>query len=410
MNIFVFLSIIFVVFAALMVFVAPFRQFIVGELTAIAILIGYYLPGWLRTFVRTVGVYTAVLTGAVLIGFFLMALAIWVGIPGLTGFLFLFSLSLILLAWLPAGVILNTFGLTDGVVPKILKTGIAWLAFVGFLGLVTPGLFTYYTIVGAALVALILMAASTKINLMDKIIIPLVLLMCLTLAWREFFPESFRSSVRYASSWSKIFDAFKDRGSLNNETDAATSYGVALKNIYVLYTKAPSGLKETEVNIPRGTTVLIASHKDRVLIIDGQSFLKIRLAKKNSSFVNGQTFLVESEYVQIAAPRDIIPEDDSLLPGKKAAAKKAESIQVQQLRLGDNTFRFDQAGDETIWLKFPPNIDFDYRIKSQNGGYQVFFRDGSVYSSTDFIPWKKNPLFRFRSTEPETITIVVWEI
>lgn len=414
MNIFAMISIIFVVFMALMIFVTPFRTFVIGELSAIALLIGHYVPDWLRSAARAVGIYTFILAAVTLLGFLLMFIAILIGNPGLTGFLFLFSLSLILLAWLPAGVILRTFRVTAAVVPQSLKVAIAYLAFVGFLGLVTPGVFTFSTVVGAGLVALILMGAAAHFNFLDRVIIPLVLIMCIVLAWQNFFPESYRSSVRYASSWSKRFDTFKDRGSIGNEAEAATTYGVLLKSINVLYTKTPNGgLAETEVSLNRGTNVLIVSHKDEVLIVDGQSFVQIKLAKKNGSFVNGQKFLVESEFVQLASPRELVPEDDSLLPGGDTEGNSLGKISVTKLNLGTNVFHLPNVGDETPFMSFPDGIKVSYKISSSDYGHKIIYSDGREFegSPNGALPETRHALIKIRATKPnQFITVTLNQV
>lgn len=406
MNLLILLSVIFVIFMALMIFVSPFRRKVVSEVKAIAAIVMHYLPGWLKKTAKAVGFYSFGLAMITVLAFFLMIIAILIGSPALTGFVFLLALALVLLAWLPAGIILKTFGLADEVVPKGLKVMIAWLAFIGFLGLIAPGVFTYYTMVGAALVALILMASSMAFNVMDRLIIPLVIVMCLTLAWQEFFPDSFRSSVRYASSWSKKFDTFKDRSSIANESDAATTYGVLLKSVNTLYQQGSSGLTEIETNIPRGTIVLIASHKDELLVISGQSFVVIRLMKDNGSFVNGTTYLIESEFIQIAAPRDIVPEDNSLLPSKKGE-KTVGRRQAQVLCLGDNIFEFNTAGEKTQWLKLPSYSNISNEIWSINGQFLLVFSDGTRYGNQDRIPEKADPEFYIYSKDSEIVNIVL---
>ncbi len=412
MNIFAMISIIFVVFMALMIFVTPFRTFVIGELSAIALLIGHYVPDWLRSAARAVGIYTFILAAVTLLGFLLMFIAILIGNPGLTGFLFLFSLSLILLAWLPAGVILRTFRVTAAVVPQSLKVAIAYLAFVGFLGLVAPSVFTFSTVVGAGLVALILMGAAAHFNLLDKIIIPLVLIMCLVLAWQNFFPESYRSSVRYASSWSKRFDTFKDRASISNETDAATTYGVLLKDINVLYRQNAKGrLYDNEVTLQRGTTVLICDFKKELFIIEGQSFIEIQLAKENGEFVNGPKYLIQSAYLQTASPRDIIPEDDSLLPGRKEDTTPSSGrMSVSSLTLGSNVFHLPNIGDETPFLSFPDGIKVSYKISSSDYGHKIIYSDGREYDGgpNGDLPSTRHALIKIRATKPNqfvTITL-----
>lgn len=400
-----FFLIILIIFMILMILVTPFRQFIIGEIVAIRVLLRHYLPG-----LGSLGVYGLIIIVYTLVGLILMSVAIMTGSSLLTGLLFIFSLTLILITWMPIRLVISIFGKRGAEINQYLKTIIAWMAFVGFLGMVSPSMLTSKAIIGVALVALILMAASTKLNLMDKIIIPLVLLMCLVLAWENFFPENFRSSKRYTASWFKKFDTFKDRSSIKNESDAGTTYGLLLRDVNVLYHKSPEGLNEVEINLPRGTSVLVVNHKNEVLLLEGQTFLEVRLSKGNGSFVNGPTYLVESELIQIASPRDIFLEDNNLLPRTKKLAQTAERIQVQVLDCGRNVFQLRSSGDRTSWLQFPSGKSFKTSISSENKSYSIVMLDGTEYNPGDHLPDWVNPTFYLKARSAgETVTINVIE-
>lgn len=401
--------------SAVMVFVTPVRRFVIGELQALGRILAHYFPAlttWIQNtvsfIVRVVGIYIAILTIVSAVCLLLMMIAIIIGSPGLTGFIFALSLGLIILTWLPAGIVLRLFRINKGVIPKTLKTLIAWTAFIGFLGMVSPDIFSFKAFVGASLVALILMGVTAKMNVLDKLILPLVIVMCLVLGWREFFPEDFRSSKRVLVSVSKKFDTWKDRKSVKNEMDAATTYGIFLKDVKILY--GPN-LEETQVDLKRGTIVKLVSHKNEILVIDGQGFVEIQLAKESGNFFKGPKYLIEAEFIQVASSRDIIPEDDSLLPANKELAKTDTEITV--LELGTNTFHLPNIGDETTWLQFPEKIKIKYGIASADYGYKVVYSDGSIYegSASNTFPDTKHGVFKILAKKQnQFITIVVDQI
>ena len=414
-------AVLFVAFLTAVVFSASFRQWVSDSLRALGLLIVYYFPAvsaWVRGVVtailRMVGIYAIVIGAVAVFALILVIIAFIAGSPVFTGIAFTLALSLILLTWLPAGIILRLFRVNRAVIPQALKFFVAWVAFIGFVGMVLPDLFSFRTFLGIALVAFILLGVTTKINAIDKIIFPLVVVMCLTLAWKHFFPEDFRSSVRYAESWSKKLNTKKDRGSIDNETDAATTYGALLKDVDILYTKVGSGLAESSIDLKKGLIVKLVNHKNEVEIIDGQGFVQIQLAKQNGSFVNGKKYFIEAEFVQLASPRDIVPENDTLLPGRKKVLPSSPistSVSAVTLYFGTQTFSLMNIGDETPWLQFPDCTNFGYKISSADYGYEIVFSDGSAYpgNSQTVIPFKEHPTFKVRAKKPnQFVNITVW--
>jgi len=311
MVIIIVLAVLILVGLAALVFSRSFREFISDELNALGLLLQAYWPtfmGWLggiwATIRSIVGVYALVVATVALVTFTLTILALIIGVPWFTGLVFLLSISLILLAWMPIGVITKLFG--RGFVPKSLKVFIAWMAFIGFIGLAAPSVLSFKVIIGAALIAFIMLGVTAKINVLDRIIFPLVILMVAVLAWKHYFPESYRSSIRYAESWGQRIEADKDRGSLTNEAQAATTYGVILKDVEVLYEFDSINFTEVAIKLTRGQNVRIVNRRKEIVIYDGQGFVQIQLPKTNGSFVNGKRFWIEAEFIQIAAPRELI--------------------------------------------------------------------------------------------------------
>ena len=195
------IAIVLVILIGLLIFSRDFRRWLGDTLQAIALLIAAAFPAvsaWLvnavRVIGRVIGIYSLILAGTTLFALVLIIVALIINAPAFTAFAFVLALTLVLLAWLPAGIVLKLFRINNLVIPKLLKMIIAWVAFVGFLGLMCPDIITFRSLMGAALIGFILLGVTTRINALDKIVFPLVVVMCLTVAWKHFFPEDFRSA------------------------------------------------------------------------------------------------------------------------------------------------------------------------------------------------------------------------
>jgi hypothetical protein len=241
------------------------------------------------------------------------------------------------------------------------------------------------------------------------------MVMILTVTWKYFFPEDFRSSVRYAQSWSKKINTKKDRGSLNNETDAATTYAAVLKDVSVLYLKNGENLDVVEKGLARGTIVRVVSHKDEVFIYDGQGLIQIQLAKEDGSFIHGSKYWIEAEYVQIASPRDIVAKDDGLLPGRIKRENRSELTSMVKDSVFTKGVYYINVNKETpfyINIASTQNCA-KYSLASQTGnGYYVIYDDGSfVYDKPGIFvefPYKQRPRFKLKSeNSPETIVRMI---
>lgn len=426
MNLLILGIVAIVVIIAMFIFLTDFRNW-VGEqlaaawgwITLLAPTVGAWLANAFAVIVRVVKIYSLVLAGTALFALILIILALLINAPGFTAFAFVLAIGLILLAWCPAGILLRIFRITSGVVPRPIKVFIAWVAFVGFLGLVFPDVLTFKSLCGAALVGFIALAIAAKTNVIDKIIFPFVMVICLGIAWQHFFPENFRSTTRYAVSLDKKINTVKDRGSINNETDAATTYAVVLKDVEVLYSldekNAVKPLIERDRKLSRGLIVRILSHKQEVKVIDGQGFLNIQLAKNNGSFVNGEKYWVEAEFVQIAGPRDIVPKDDSLLP-KNHKNDVAAVVALPEPAVPDSVFT-----KGTYYVHVNGATPFNIVVISQEkckkyqlnstGGYNIAYDDGVVIADSPEIqqvfPYRERPRFQFKSNMPVTVKMVV---
>jgi hypothetical protein len=419
------------IFLAMFIFWTGFRNWVGRQLNAIWTLIVAFAPAvavWLldalRAIARIVGIYSMILGGVSLFALILIIIALLINAPGFTAFAFVLAISLFLLSWLPAGIVMKVFRVTNAVVPQQLRFIIAWVAFIGFLGMVHPDALTWKSLLGFALFGFIWMATSSKFNAINRLIFPLVIIMCLAAGWEHFFPESYRSTTRYAMSWSKRVNTMKDRGSINNETDAATTYGVMLRDINNLYDMKNNVLYDKPMHFSRGTIVKFTSHKQEVTEIDGQGFVEITLAKANGSFVNGSKYWIEAEYVQIATPREITPKDNSLLPSAKNQSKTPQPPSSGQTSMTGDSIFTKGVYDINVDGKTPFVIrvaasrtgceKYSMRVKQprDGNGYDVLYADGTppVHDapgiSTAF-PNKQVPRFQLAANVPTTVELTV---
>ncbi len=126
----------------------------------------------------------------------LIFIALMIGSPILSGLVFLFAIIVFFILWLPLGVVLKLFNATPAVVPVGVRSFFAWLAFVGFLAMMTPDIFTLKTTLIAALVAIFFAMISARFNSLEKLVMPLIIIMCLIGAWKIISPDNFRSFRR----------------------------------------------------------------------------------------------------------------------------------------------------------------------------------------------------------------------
>lgn len=380
MNILLVIGVIaLVAFVIALVLSHDFRHWIGDTLTAIGLLIADAIPvvgNWLRDALilvrRVISIYAFILLITAIVALVLMAIALLIHWPTGSAFLFVLAICLVILAWLPAGIILRVFRVTDAVVPCALRALIAWIAFVGWLCLMAPDVITMKSLLGAALVGFIFFGSTFKTKAIDKLVVPLVIVMCLWTAWGYFWPESFRSTTRYTESWAKRIQTKKDRGSINNETDAATTYGQALKDITVLYNLVnDSILNDAMVDTLKiGTIVKIVSHKQEIKVIDGQGFIQIQLANLKGSFVRGQKYWVEAEFVQLANPREVTPDNPDLLKNRTAKTNQKPEAPKQVL-LSKGVYNFSlKAGEKS------PKIMVNGRycaVSNNHDQFQLFY-------------------------------------
>ncbi len=397
---------------------------IILVLVVLAIIIGLILSPAFRTGIahaatnivvivfgvtRAYAKYVAIMLAVMLV---FMAWALVLGNPILSGIAFLLSIILFFIAWLPLGAVLKLFNVNNQIVPPAVRSFFAWLAFVGFMAMMTPEVFTLKTTLIASLVAVFLSALTSKFNFLEKIIMPLVLIMCFVGAWKVIAPDSFRATERHRRAIGDVFTTANDRSAFRKETSAASTFAKMLMSTPVVYQAAINQdggiqqLKEVPISLAKGSIVLILNHKADVQIYHGQSFAYVMLPDAQGKYVNGDCYWVESNLLEIGPLSELLPKEE---PEVSATPNNS----VVTLVFGTQNFVLNNIGDETPWLQFPDCTKFGYQISSADYGYTLTFKgDNTPYpgSPTLVIPHKEHPVFKVRATKPnQIVTITVWQ-
>lgn len=412
MNVILILGIIALI--AMLIFWNAFRNWVGNQLNAIWDIIEIYAPAlaallvdafdWVRNASR---VYLVVFLITALLSLVLLTLSLLINSPILTAMAFILAICLMIVVWLPAGIILRVFKLTDGVIPSVLKELVAWVAFVGWLGLMCPDVLTFKSFLGAALVGFIFFGIAVKINALEKLVAPLVIVMCLWVAWGYFWPESFRATTRYTESWAKRIQTKKDRGSINNETDVATTYGQALQDIIVLYELNDKGILNDAIvdTVKMGTIVKLVSHKAEVKVIDGQGFLEIQLANQRGSYVRGVKYYVEAEYIQIASPWDVTPKNPDLLKNRHSKTSVSVSKVGGIFRVGEHSLAL-KMGEESDWCIIQSCHAYMF-LENSALRVSLTFEDGSTVNSWELKKWPDKFKFKVKNLSYESPVLKV---
>jgi len=428
------LLILLAAFLSLIVFWKKFRDYLGNKIVAAGKLVKTHFPAvydgikkFFRFLARIIGAYALFILISSLVATLLIIIALLSGSSTFIAIAFILALFLLFLAWLPTGVILRVFGINKVVIPQSLKTFVSWVALFGFLAMLYPNLLSFKLFLALNLLGLIVFGMAARFKFLDKVVVPLIIFICFIYAWQYFLPDSYRSTTRYLSSWTKKISSFTDRGSLGNEVQAVATYGSFLKDITVLYQLTDDGgLHDFDTLISKETVIKVVDHKEEVMVYEGQGFVLIQLAKENGSFVGGDKYWIEAEFVRLINPKKLVYEKASNLNSSSSQSKnsnqKSRELEDKNIVYDRNkidfllygtgkTYAYElQAGEFTPWRGFKDNYFSNAGISSETYDYTIYFSDGTSYKGGPDtpIPVKKGNVFvRVKANSAQTVYISV---
>ncbi|MCX6797990.1 MAG: hypothetical protein NTX66_02110 [Candidatus Falkowbacteria bacterium] len=366
----------FVIVAVILMFIfwPAFRNFVIDQITDLwTIIIG------------VTRIYAIVAFVTLTVASILILVALFVPSSTFKGIAFLLSIALLMLTWLPLGLILRIFGANSAVFPRKLRAFTAWLCFVGFLGVLFPEISSDPMVMMVILLAAgVLAGASSKWDALNKLVIPLTIILFLAAGWKYIDPDGFRSATRFTGSVHKAVVTKADRFSFGNETYAAGTFGKLKRNTSVLYiaqmnqNDSISDLGKVNVNLNKGSIVLLCNQKSKIKFFQGQGFAEVRLADSDGSFVHGRTYWIESNLLEIGTMNKLAEKssEQSNDPGYKQNPTSA---------LGPGTYTFNLKKGESRIVEIQCGNHYGFR--SPKAQFTVFYKDHAPVNSWDSGNW-----------------------
>ena len=142
----------------------------------------------------------------------------------------------------------------------------------------------------------------------------------------------------------------------------------------------------------------IGSHKKEIRVIDGQGFIEIQLPdKKTGSFVRAKKYLVEAEYVELASPREVTPEDRDLLR-KRGVPSNEPTLPAYVggiFSVGDHVLPL-QKGQESDWCAIQDGRAYTF-LNNNAIRITLTFEDGSSVNSWEISKWPDKYRFKVKN-------------
>ena len=352
------------IFVIALVFSRDLRHWMAQTFNAIWALIAMYAPRVAR-FLRTVltAYAVAVLIAAVLI-FILISVSLMIGWPVLTGICFILAIILLLIVILPVGIIraitLKLFGRNVSVVPMSVRVVVSYVALFGFLGLIHPEIMSLNFVLGITLVGFFSIGLKKRFSFLEYVAWPVVAGMCLLIVMNYCWPRTFRATDRWLVSLGNVWNAHRDRNTVNNNTVAMVTYGKLKEDLNVVYDAtldhdSINQLKEIPMDLKQGTVVKLVNQSSDVMKYDGQGFIRIQLANKNNGhFPGGRKVWVEADLITIGTRDEIVSNSSANNSTVASPGINSETFTLHKGEQWFPTHQFHRGDKLTLTVRFNP--------------------------------------------------------
>lgn len=278
---------------------SSFRAWMAETLTAIGLLIGSILGGFIKKTLKIVGIYAVTVFVMSLLALVFLILGVVIKSPGFTAFAFVLAITLFMIAWLPTGLILKATKVNKEVSPKSLRVFVSWLASIGFFAVAFPNIITLNSIMIIALLSFVFFGASIKFHFLDKLVIPIIIVMAIVMTLKTFFPKDFKMISEYLMTQVDRTRGEMKNGTIKEYSKNLNNYAVVVSDIDRVYLFNEGKIDEIKKDIRCETVVRVNNLKEKAITYDDQVFYEIQLARDNGSFVNGSKYYVESYMIRL---------------------------------------------------------------------------------------------------------------
>jgi hypothetical protein len=385
------LAIIFII-----VGVTNFWLAITVSLLPISIFVGLLLTGYLDTLNNSQRVIRIILF--LLIPIVLIAM----GPIIFTGVAFVLAIILFTVAYAPIGITKALFGHEP--VPRIVKLIVGWLAVAGWVGMMYPTA-TNWVVVLILLFVGIITTVFSKTNIIEKVIVPVVIILTVSAGIREVFPDTYRASTRWMTSNGKMGVAYVDRQSLMSEGTTSSNFAKPIKDIF-LYKIDKMRITNTGIIWSKDSILRVLSPKDTGITVNGLLFIKVQIPDENGSYIDGPEYWVEADLIDIASRRSLLSKSEELKDSEKELTQEPAVNPIKDYYAGDKPYFKLGAGELSQRIRVPANSLILVEVFS-NGDYIIVPEDGSpAYVSHNGVPSiPKGKPFRLRAPDNKDVLV-----
>ncbi len=321
------------------------------------------------------------------------------------GLAFGLAAGLVYAIWLPAGIILRIFRVKT--FPKSIKALAAWLCFVGFLGVLYPDtISSFKLILLTALAVGIFSGMTVKINALEKLVFPIVVILLIITGIKYIFPDTYRANTGFLKAIGGAENTAADRGSLRIKSYSTATYGHLKKDVRVAYKKKLINdipvLRDINVNLKKDDVFLLVSHKNEIFEYNGQGFVEIRLPKANGSYVGGKKMWVEVDLVEIGS-REAIELDPETTSEETIPSSQPEESVTEYWQAGEYPLNLAD-GEESGWLKISGQC-LSYTFTNRKATFILTYKDGTIAHSWDGKPWPGKYTFKVKNLSKEQMSL-----
>jgi hypothetical protein len=309
----------------------------------------------------------------------------WRIVPGI---LFTLAIFLFLLTYIPMGVARN-FAISrniemflwrsttyKGIYTSGIRKIAGWLAFAGWLGIIHNHWLNHWTVLVGIFLFFIFDAFGSKRPDQESKFNPLVICFVVILTgmaiWESESPIFYEASTDLYQSLVKRVVSMENRQTGKNRAEAAATYGRLNRDIYAVYTarfvsnNADSAIKKLDVqkiSVKTNTLVKVFHYGKEVKNYEDQGFIEIQFEDVPNSFVDGEKFWVEADYLDILSPGDLAEERRLVAEkeNKKSTSPVLTQVSSRQYLSGlpyyDRVGSYDlglQKGQVSAWITVGP--------------------------------------------------------
>lgn len=393
---------------------------------------------------RQVRGYAALIIAVILTEIVLLTTATLVFVPWLRTMIFMFSLVLMMLSYIPAGVARN---LAISETPwefigrslsyKYLYPGgirhlAGYLAFAGWLGIIHTSWLNFWTVSVSLFIFFIFDAFSRKYDVKpsqargsNPLILAFVVILTALAIWENTSPVLYKSSLGLYLSWTSKTSYKEVAQTIKNNASISVMYVKPNQKIgfryYITFSKdkQADSIKGDSVKITEKDMYVACNPNQGVVSYQGQGFIEVRDIDYIGSS-QPKPFWLRADQVDIVTPDDIADVKNEANQKRKVEAPKASADQSTTvgpatelstpslISCGPGTYQINlKKGEESqAWYSIECYHSYTFE-KGKVAKFYLVYKDGTTANSWTSGQWPPKSTFKIVNLSDEAPMLVV---